>query len=302
MADTWWNRIENFIYDHGPKPVRDWMDRRTLDREADEQYKLHTDRVASGFYDQPEGRDDEILRLYTEALGKQAEVGPVITKPIDLESYRQEQAFYNKHSPDANEQVPFVAHEDYEMQQTLNLLQSAHTSMQAAEREPNDSILQEAARIVERSVSQDEKAMETIGWAAMAVVDGRIVVDFDGSSDKPIYIKSQDIAAVLQKHDIEVGGPFDEQAAIEARQQYAEDKQWETLSLRSPDREARREAAAFADELPMTDRAIVANDLNMAAEYRLSGDLRAARHMVEIARQDRMMPTRQQEQEFGISR
>jgi hypothetical protein len=61
----------------------------------------------------------------------------------------------------------------------------------------------------------------------------------------------------------------------------------------------RRDAKAFFEQLPKTDRGWVAHDLSQAAEARRSGDLEGARHHVETARQDRIP---YQQQELGLSR
>lgn len=68
---------------------------------------------------------------------------------------------------------------------------------------------------------------------------------------------------------------------------------------RSPMREARRVAAAFSGDLPKTERALVAHDLNQAASNRQAGDLFTARGYVDQARQDRVLNPRP---DIGLSR
>lgn len=50
-------RIEQFVYDHAPAPVRDWMDKRDMDRIADAEYARHEKLSSAGFYDENKTTD-----------------------------------------------------------------------------------------------------------------------------------------------------------------------------------------------------------------------------------------------------
>lgn len=54
MADTWTDRVKDFAYQHGPEWLQKRMESREMDRMADEEYKLYGERVAAGFYKEPD--------------------------------------------------------------------------------------------------------------------------------------------------------------------------------------------------------------------------------------------------------
>jgi hypothetical protein len=129
-------------------------------------------------------RMDEITARVAEGL-------PPIPEPTVADDRLE--ATLSKQAMEQTERQLAYPGDDNGQQQTMNLLRTFRDLLLASENAPNDQNLREVARIVEQTVSQDKAAMETLGWAAMAVIDGRIVTDFDGSSDRPVYIKSQDL-------------------------------------------------------------------------------------------------------------
>lgn len=113
--------------------------------------------------------------------------------------------------------------ETYDRQQALSLLRTAHDTLQASERAPNDPDLREGARIVQHTISQDTKAMEILGRLPIGTAKDGIIVDFDGSLDKPVYLGSEDLASVLRREGAPVEQPERRGAAIpDARREAAE--------------------------------------------------------------------------------
>lgn len=112
-----------------------------------------------------------------------------------------------------------------------------------------------------------------------------------GQSEKGFHYSVTSTDNRSYENDTPWSKPF---KTMEAAEKVAQVEQSKTLGeffgsqLRDPQREARREAAAFADQLPPTARASVANDLNLAALYRQEGHIANAKYYVETARQDRL--------------
>lgn len=110
MADDLWGRVKDFAYRNAPEWVQERInDRALINNEASEreyargaiensQRWPHRD-AGKEQVEVREGRSDEVLRRYSEAIKSgQTQAESTITKPTDLESYRQEQAFHRKHN------------------------------------------------------------------------------------------------------------------------------------------------------------------------------------------------------------
>lgn len=96
MADDLWSRVKDFAYRNAPEWVQGRLDENAAVYRAEGRGK--------GPAAQPEvreGRSDEVLRRYSEAIKSgQTQAEPTITKPRELESYKQEEAYNRKHGAD----------------------------------------------------------------------------------------------------------------------------------------------------------------------------------------------------------